>query len=418
MSTIRGGIIPVAATSTASVPAGAAPNRRGDTSRPTPQRRSLHRGEAKYGWLFISPPIIIIGVFLVVPVLLAIWVSVSDWSGLGSPLNSQVSFVGTKNFDAVLTDPGLAQKDFGTSIRNNLYYVLLVVPLQTSLALFLAVQVNRRILRGRGFFRTAFYFPSVTSSIAITAIWLFLFGATGAVNKIIGLFGGSGPVWFADPRGVLHLILGSVGITAPAALTGGGLLGVTWWDWLSGPSVAMCAIILLAVFTTAGTFMLLFIAAMQAIGAEVDEAALMDGAGPFRKFFSVTLPMLKPTLFTVLTLGLIGTWQVFDQIYLTGGGKPGKTLLTPAYLAYDTSFKQLNWGQGAAISFILFAIIILLTVLQRIVLRDRKHRGKPSRALARAIAADRAGASTTGASASARASSNGRSLSNQSGEGA
>ncbi|WP_081882257.1 carbohydrate ABC transporter permease [Cryobacterium sp. MLB-32] len=418
MGTIRGGIIPVAATSTASVRAGAAPNRLGNRPRPTPRRRSLHRGEAKYGWLFISPPIIIIGVFLVVPVLLDIWVSVSDWSGLGSPLNPQVNFVGTKNFDAVLIDPGLAQKDFGTSIRNNLYYVLLVVPLQTSLALFLAVQVNRRILRGRGFFRTAFYFPSVTSSIAITAIWLFLFGATGAVNKIIGLFGGSGPVWFADPRGVLHLILGSVGITAPEGLTAGGPLGVTWWDWLSGPSVAMCAIILLAVFTTSGTFMLLFIAAMQAIGAEVDEAALMDGAGAFRKFFSVTLPMLKPTLFTVLTLGLIGTWQVFDQIYLTGGGKPGKTLLTPAYLAYDSSFKQLNWGQGAAISFILFAIIILLTVLQRVVLRDRKDRGKPSRALARAIAADRDRASTTGASASVRASSSGRSPSNQSGEGA
>ncbi|WP_241981385.1 carbohydrate ABC transporter permease [Cryobacterium algoritolerans] len=383
----------------------------------------MHRGEAKYGWLFISPPIIIIGIFLVVPVLLAVWVSVSDWSGLGSPLNPQVSFVGSKNFEAVLSDPGLAQKDFGTSIRNNLYYVVLVVPLQTALALFLAVQVNRRILRGRGFFRTAFYFPSVTSSIAITAIWLFLFGATGAVNKILGFFGASGPVWFADPRGVLHIILASFGVSsAPGALTGGGMLGVSWWDWLSGPSVAMCAIILLAVFTTSGTFMLLFIAAMQAIGAEVDEAALMDGAGPFRKFFSVTLPMLKPTLFTVLTLGLIGTWQVFDQIYLTGGGKPGKTLLTPAYLAYQTSFKDLNWGQGAAISFILFVIIILLTALQRYVLRDRKDKGKVSRALAGAIAADRAVvvvATTVAATAdrgSSTSSSTGNTSSNRAGE--
>ncbi|TFD82577.1 carbohydrate ABC transporter permease [Cryobacterium fucosi] len=405
MSAIRGSTNPTTDAGTASGGAGSAPNRRRGTS-----RSSVHRGEAKYGWLFITPPIIIIGVFLVVPVLLAIWVSVSDWSGLGSPLNPQVSFVGSKNFEAVLSDPGLAQKDFGTSIRNNVYYVLLVVPLQTALALFLAVQVNRRILKGRGFFRTAFYFPSVTSSIAITAIWLFLFGATGAVNKILGFFGASGPVWFADPRGVLHIILGAFGVSsAPGALTGGGMLGVSWWDWLSGPSVAMCAIILLAVFTTSGTFMLLFIAAMQAIGAEVDEAALMDGAGPFRKFFSVTLPMLKPTLFTVLTLGLIGTWQVFDQIYLTGGGKPGKTLLTPAYLAYDTSFKQLNWGQGAAISFILFVIIILLTALQRYVLRDRKDKGRVSRALAGAIAADRAVvvAATTVASASARGSSNG-----------
>ncbi len=104
------------------------------------------------------------------------------------------------------------------------------------------------------------------------------------------------------------------------------------------------------------------------------KAALMDGAGAFRKFFSVTLPMLKPTLFTVLTLGLIGTWQVFDQIYLTGGGAPGKTLLTPAYLAYESSFKGLQWGQGAAIAFILFFIIVVLTLLQRALLGERTTR--------------------------------------------
>jgi multiple sugar transport system permease protein len=133
----------------------------------------------------------------------------------------------------------------------------------------------------------------------------------------------------------------------------------------------MSTLIILAVFTTSGTFMLLFLAALQNIGGEIEEAAVMDGAGAFRKFFSVTLPMLKPTLFTVLTLGLIGTWQLFDQINLTGQGAPGKTLLTPAFLAFDTSFNGLNWGEGAAIAFILFAIIVALTLLQRYVLRDR-----------------------------------------------
>jgi multiple sugar transport system permease protein len=162
-----------------------------------------------------------------------------------------------------------------------------------------------------------------------------------------------------------------------------GFLGVSTWEWISGPSVAMTALILLAVFTTSGTFMLLFLAALQNIGAEIDEAALMDGAGAFRKFFSVTLPMLKPTLFTVLTLGLIGTWQVFDQIYLSGGGAPGKTTLTPAFLAYETSFGSLEWGRGAAIAFVLFAIIVLLTLLQRFILRDRDA---TSRSAAKAVA--------------------------------
>ncbi|CAN5151671.1 sugar ABC transporter permease [soil metagenome] len=331
----------------------------------------IRGAEGRYGWAFVAPAIVIIGVFLVIPIFLALYVSFSNWNGLGSPIGNS-SLIGGKNYAKVLVESGLAQRDFGTSIRNNFYYVILVVPLQTALALFLAVQVNRRILRGRGFFRTAFYFPSVTSSVAITTIFIFLFTASGAVNSILGWLGVNGPNWFADPSGVIHNLLAGVGVTsAPDALKAPGPLGLEWWDWISGPSVAMCVLIILAIFTTSGTFMLLFLAALQNISGEIDEAAMVDGAGGIRKFFSVTLPMLKPTLFTVLTLGLIGTWQVFDQIYLTGKGAPGKTLLTPAYLAYDTSFKGLHWGQGAAISFVLFLIIVGLTLLQRYILRDR-----------------------------------------------
>ena len=332
--------------------------------------KGIRGREARYGWLFTAPAILIIGVFLVLPIFLALYVSFSNWNGLGSPLGNS-SLVGTKNYARILTDSGLAQKDFGTSIRNNLYYVVLVVPLQTALAMFLAVQVNRRLLRGRGFFRTAFYFPSVTSSVAITTVFIFLFTASGAVNAVIGWFGAKGPNWFQDPSGVLHNLLGAFGVGNAGPIAADGPLGLSWWDWLAGPSVAMCVLIILAIFTTSGTFMLLFLAALQNVGEEIEEAASVDGAGPVRRFFSVTLPMLKPTVFTVLTLGLIGTWQVFDQIYLTGGGDPGKTTLTPAYLAYNTSFENLKWGQGAAISFVLFLIIVALTLLQRWVLRDR-----------------------------------------------
>jgi multiple sugar transport system permease protein len=143
--------------------------------------------------------------------------------------------------------------------------------------------------------------------------------------------------------------------------------------------------------------MLLFLAALQNIGSEIQEAATMDGAGGLRNFFSITLPLLKPTVFTVITLGLIGSWQVFDQIYLTGGGAPGKTLLTPAYLAYQTSFEDLHWGRGAAISFILFGIIVLFTLLQRYWLRD-KDAGRDRRAARRAGAAA-SGTAPTAASA-------------------
>jgi len=329
----------------------------------------LRRGEAAAGWLFTAPVIVILGVFLLVPVLMALWVSVSDWAGRGSPLSGSVSFVGADNYSAVLADGGLATKDFGTALRNNAWYVLLVVPLQTALALFLAVLVNRAMLRGRGFFRTAYYFPSVTSSVAITVLWMFLFSASGAVNDVLSWFGLHGPNWFNDPRGILHLILGSE--SGPSALTQGGMLGISWWDWLSGPSVAMSAYILMAVFTTSGTFMLIFLAGLQNLGADVDEAAMVDGANGWQRFWRITLPQLRPTLFTVLTLGLIGCWQVFDQIYTGTQGAPSKTTLTPAFLSYQTAFKNQEWGQGAAIAFILFVIIVVFTLIQRWVLRDR-----------------------------------------------
>lgn len=334
---------------------------------------SRSRGrDTRAGWLFVTPTLVILGLFLALPVMMAAWVSVSDWTGQGSPFSPEVSFVGGENFGQVLAEPGLAGQDFGTALRNNFWYVVLVVPLQTMLSLFLAVMVNNKILRGKSFFRTAFYFPSVTSSVAITIVFLFLFSTTGAVNRALSWLGIVGPNWFSDPRGVLHVILGAVGVdAAPAGLAGSGALGISWWEWLAGPSVAMSALVMLAVFTTSGTFMLLFLAALQAVSGEVEEAATMDGAGAFKRFFYVTLPMLRPTLFTVLTLGLIGTWQVFDQIYVGTQGGPAKTTITPAYLSYTSSFVNQRWGQGAAIAFILFFIIVALTLLQRYLLRER-----------------------------------------------
>jgi multiple sugar transport system permease protein len=333
--------------------------------------------------------VVLLGLFLLVPVLMAAWVSVSDWSGRGSPFSSDVGFVGAENYSRILVGGGLDTQDFGTALRNNAYYVLLVVPLQTALSLMLAVLVSKRIMRGRGFFRTAFYFPSVTSSVAITVLWLFLFSSTGAVNKVLSWFSINGPNWFDDPRGVLHIVYGVFGLdTAPDALATNELLGIPYWEWLAGPSVAMSAFILMAIFTTSGTFMLLFIAGLQNIGPEIEEAAMIDQAGAWQRFWHITLPMLKPTIFTVVTLGLIGTWQVFDQIYTGTQGGPAKTTLTPAYLSFNAAFNQNDWGEGAAIAFILFAIIVVMTALQRWVLRDKDKVKKTRRRQTQAAAVE------------------------------
>jgi multiple sugar transport system permease protein len=179
-----------------------------------------------------------------------------------------VGFVGGENYRDLLAGGGLQERNFGISLRNNAWYVLFVVPIQTAVSLFLAVLVNQQILKGRGFFRTAFYFPSVTSSVAITVLWLFLFSNSGAVNQLLSYIGINGPNWFADPSGIVHNFLAIFGITeGPAFLTENTTLSVTWWEWLAGPSVAMSAFVIMAVFTTSGTFMLLFLAALQNLRA-------------------------------------------------------------------------------------------------------------------------------------------------------
>lgn len=339
-----------------------------------PRRRGggIRSNEHVAGWLFVAPVLVILGLFLLLPILMALWVSLTDWNGQGSPFTGQVPFVGGDNYTRLFAEDGLARRDFMTSIRNNLYYVALVVPAQTVLALGLALVVNNRMLKGKSFFRTAFYFPSVTSSVAISVVFLFMFANSGAVNALLGFLGIDGPQWFADSRGVLHLLLGAAGVDSPpAALTSGGPLGLTWWDWLAGPSVAMMSIICLVVWTTSGTFMLMFLAALQNVPVVLDESSTLDGATWWQRFRHVTLPLIRPTMFLVLTLGLIGSWQVFDQVYVMSQGDPAKTTLTPAYLSYRTAFRDFDYGSGAAISFVLFLIIILLTLFQRRVMADR-----------------------------------------------
>jgi len=329
--------------------------------------------EAAAGWLFLAPVIVILGLFLVLPIAMAVWVSFSDWTGNGSPLGAHAHWVGLANYRHLLTTPGLDQNNFGTSLRNNLYYVLFVVPVQTAVALFLAVLVNRRV-KLVGFFRTAFYFPSVTSSVAITILFLFLFSPTGVINKLLSYLGATGPSWLYDPRGLFHVVLGQFGVhSPPSSLANGFFLGVSYWDWLSGPSIAMCVFVLMAVFTTSGTFMLLFLAALQNIDDSINEASALDGATEWRKFRHITVPMIRPTIFTVVTLGLIGTWQVFDQIYVGTKGSPLNTTLTPAFLSFNQSFNNNEWGVGAAIAFILFAIIVFFTVVTRLATRSPDH---------------------------------------------
>ena len=342
---------------------------------PRRTRQGAGQRQSGAGWLFITPVLVVLGLFLIIPIVMALWVSFTDWNGRGSPFSSRVDFVGAQNYQSLLTEPGLSRQDFMISLRNTFYYVIGVVPLQTILALALAVIVNQRFLKGRTFFRTAFYFPSVVSSVAISLVFLFLFTGTGAVNQFLALFGIDGPVWFSDPRGLIHLLGQSLGLwsldSPPTGLEETQVMSLSLWEWFSGPSVAMTAIMLQVVWTTAGTFMLMFLAGLQDLPTEVEEAALVDGANRWQRFRNVTVPHLRPTILLVVTLGIIGTWQVFDQMYVMTQGGPAKTTLTPAYLSYTAAFRQQQWGEGAAMAFLLFLLIFVLTTFQRFVLRDK-----------------------------------------------
>ncbi|MQA26319.1 MAG: ABC transporter permease subunit [Micromonosporaceae bacterium] len=349
-------------------PARAHPLRPG--RRPRRGRSRLAGRQGLAGWLFASPALLGLGVFLVAPILLALWVSFREWSGL-APLETSRP-VGWDNYSDLLVESGVAQNDFAKSLRNNLYYVLGVVPAQTFLAFALAVLVNQKLLKGKTFFRTAFYFPSVTSSIAVAFIFIFIFSPTGLVNALLSalLPGTISLVWLDESTGLIHLLLGGFGVdSAPTLLADHAFMGLSWWEWISGPSVALSAIMVLATWTTIGTFMLIFLAGLQNIPEEIDEAAELDGVTPRQRFFTITVPMMKPTLFLVLTLGVIGTWQVFDQVYAMTSGGPQKTTFTPAYLVYREGFHNAAMGRAAAIAFVLFVLIMAFTGVQRLLLR-------------------------------------------------
>lgn len=334
-------------------------------------RRDRRKGEGMWGWLFMSPTLVLLTIFVLIPIALALYVSFTKWNGQGGPFSKSAEGVGFDNYKRLLFKPGLTRKNFATSLRNNFYFVLLVVPLQTIIALFLALILNQRRLKGKSFFRTAFYMPAVSSAVAVVLIFLYLFTSGGAVNTVLGWFGVDRLSWLGNGRGIFHSFLSNFGVDkAPGWLANHEFLGLSWWNWVSGPSWMMMIIITMAVWTTSGTFMLMLLAGLQNVPEDVHEAAAMDGAGRWQTTKLVTLPLLKKQIVLVVTLGLIGTWQVFDQIYVANS--EAGNITTPAYLAYNTGVKESRYGSASALAFLLFLIILFFTVIQRYLTRDKE----------------------------------------------
>lgn len=328
-------------------------------------RARLDQREGLIGWLFTAPALIGLTVFLVVPIIMTVWVSFTDWSGLTPPLESDV--IGMSNYEELLIDDGLRRKDFARAVRNNFWYVVGVVPAQTILAFVLAVILNQKFLKGKGFFRTAYYFPSITSSVAVTLIFVFLFQTRGLINSVLPF---QDVNWFDSSNGLIHNLLGVLGLDRSPAWMEQEVFSLSLWEWMAGPSVAMTAIMMLVTWTTVGTMMLIFLAGLQSISPSIEEAALVDGASGVQRFWGITVPMMRPTIYFVVTLGLIGTWQVFDQIYVATFGGPRKATITPAFWIYFQSFDNNSAALGAAMAVVLFVIIMVFDWLKRRVVKD------------------------------------------------
>ena len=352
-------------------PAEVSPGTATGSARAITTKAQQNRADALVGLSFMGPAIIVLFVFLAVPLLMAVYFSFTDWSGT-RPLDQPDAYevVGFDNYQRWIVD-GRRVDDFYRAVRNTLYYVLGVVPTQTFLALVLAVIVNQKWLRGKSFFRTAFYFPSITSSIVVSFIFLFMFSQGGPINALLDAIipNYDSISWTTNNDGLFHLFLELFGVTGRTvgAWAEIEIFDIELWDWIAGPSVALTTIMALAVWTTTGTLMVIFLAALQNVPSSVYEAAEVDGANAWQVFRSITMPLLRPTTFFVVTLGLIGTFQVFDQIYVLQNDQTARTTTSVAYLVYSTAFEGTSpsLAEASAIAIVLFIIIFVATILQR-----------------------------------------------------
>jgi len=233
-------------------------------------------------------------------------------------------FVGLENFKDLTSDPY-----FWSSLKNTLFYTAIVVPIQTFLAVLLAVVANQKI-KGRNFFKIIFFLPAVTSSAAISMIFKLIYSKPGVLNRMLGL---------------------SV-------------------DWLQNPNTALPAIMIMNIWTTSGYFMVTYLAGLQNIPGSLYEAADIDGATFWQQFRRITLPLLRPQIIFVSTMGIIGCMQVFDQIYFLIKNMRNVTL---AFYIYRNAFEYSKMGYASAIAMVLFAIILIITVVQKKVVKEEAY---------------------------------------------
>lgn len=272
-----------------------------------------------YGYIFIAPIVIGFLLFILGPMVYSFAMSFSNWS-----LLKEFEFTGLENYKQIF----LKDNKFWTVMFNTLYFSVGLVPLNLVLAFFLALMLKQK-LKGIGFFRTAIFTPVVTSVVVWAIVWKFILGTDG---------------------GLINILLKTVGITGPA--------------WLYDMRLTMPVVIVVSVLKNVGNNMVLFLSALYNVPEMYYEAATLDGASKWQQMRKITLPMISPTIFMLFVITMISSLKVFGQIYVLTGGGPGNATRVLVYYIYDLAFKQYEFGYASAVAFILFTIILILTIVQ------------------------------------------------------
>jgi multiple sugar transport system permease protein len=293
------------------------------------RRTRALRGERTAAAWMISPAIVLFVVFLLIPIGLAFGLAFTD-TRLISPRPGQ--FIGLDNFAYLFTDPV-----FWASVRNTFYFAIVVVPVQAGFALLLALLVNAKV-RGTNFFRTVYFLPVVTSMVVVSLLWRFMFEVDGLINQVLESvsFGAYTPI-----------------------------------DWLNDPMWAMPAIMFMSIWQGVAFHMVIWLAGLQTIPAELYEASEIDGASKWQQFLYVTWPGLRQTATLILVTITIAAFSLFTQIAVMTQGGPLDSTTTVVYQAVRTGYQQLQTGLASAISLVFFVMVLIVSGIQRYLTRER-----------------------------------------------
>lgn len=282
---------------------------------------SLRQKEAGIGWLFVSPALIGFSIFTFGAILYSLYLSFTDYNLLSKP-----QWVGLKNYIRAFTEDDYFYQYFG----NTLYFVIALVPIVLVFSLALALLINKKAGKMTQFYRAALFLPSITSTVAVSMVWMWIFN---------------------PDMGILNNFLYAIGLNNPPM-------------WLADPQWSKPALVIMRVWQMGGYYMLMFLAGLQTIPETLYEAADMDGATPWQKLTRITIPMLSNTTFVVAIMLVIEAFNMFESIFVMTQGGPVGSTSTIMYYIYEQGFTNYNMGYASALAWVFFALVLVVTIIQ------------------------------------------------------